>query len=285
MDMGLAVQDGGFVEVDDIRTHYHEAGSGLPVILLHGSGPGVSAWENWGRIIGPLSKTYRVVAPDMAGFGLTQVEGDQPLDIKLWVRQLFGFLDALKVGPAVLVGNSFGGGLSLAATFREPARVRGLVLMGTPAGRFEQTAALHQGTAYQPSLENMRAILQRFPHDPSIISDEMVRARYEMSLRHPDNKALRALMPQNRVEGQPVVVNGAPLERLATITQPALVLHGREDFVIPMDVAVNAARSIPDSELHLFGNCGHWVQLERPEAFVGLVRDFLARRIEAAAAR
>ncbi|MEW5686039.1 MAG: alpha/beta hydrolase [Pseudomonadota bacterium] len=277
----MASPQGSFVTVGDVRTHYHDVGAGPPVVLLHGSGPGVSAWENWGRVIPRLADTHRVIAPDMAGFGLTEGPAGQPLDIKLWVAQLTELLDALDVGPAVLVGNSFGGGLSLATTFRDPSRVRGLVLMGTPFGRFEQTAALHQGTEYTPSLENMRAILGRFPHDPAIVTDEMVRTRYEMSLRHPDNAALRALMPEKPTDGQPVIVRGAPFERLATLTQPTLVLHGREDIVIPMEVAVDAARHIPDSELHLFGRCGHWVQLERPEAFVLLVRDFLARRFPA----
>lgn len=277
----MASPQGSFVTVGDVRTHYHDVGAGPPVVLLHGSGPGVSAWENWGRVIPRLADTHRVIAPDMAGFGLTEGPAGQPLDIKLWVAQLTELLDALDVGPAVLVGNSFGGGLSLATTFRDPSRVRGLVLMGTPFGRFAQTAALHQGTEYTPSLENMRAILGRFPHDPAIVTDEMVRTRYEMSLRHPDNAALRALMPEKPTDGQPVIVRGAPFERLATLTQPTLVLHGREDIVIPMEVAVDAARHIPDSELHLFGRCGHWVQLERPEAFVLLVRDFLARRFPA----
>lgn len=275
----MASQQGSFISVGDVRTHYHDVGSGPPVVLLHGSGPGVSAWENWGGVIPRLADRYRVIAPDMAGFGLTELQAGQTLDIKLWVTQLMGFLDALNVGPAVLVGNSFGGGLSLATTFRDPARVRGLILMGTPFGRFEQTAALQQGTGYTPSLENMRGVLAKFPHDPSIITDEMVQTRYEMSLRHPDNAALRALMPEKPGDGQPVIVRGAPFERLATISQPTLILHGREDIVIPMEVAVNAARHIPDSELHLFGQCGHWVQLERLDAFVLLARDFLARRI------
>lgn len=271
-------RQGAFVAVDGVRTHYHDEGLGLPVVLLHGSGPGVSASENWGGVIPRLADRYRVIAPDMAGFGLTEFDAERPLDIKMWVGQLLGFLEALDIGPAVLVGNSFGGGLSLAAALRAPQKVRGLVLMGTPAGQFEQTGALAQGTEYEPSLENMRAILRRFPHDPSIVTDEMVRARHEMSLLHPDNAALRALMPKAD-DTAPRIVRGMPHERLATITQPTLVLHGREDFVIPLDVAVNAARNLPDSELHVFGNCGHWVQLEREDAFIGLVRDFLARRI------
>lgn len=276
----MAVEDGAFVSVGEVRTHYHEAGSGPPVVLLHGSGPGVSAWENWRGVLPRLAKDYRVIAPNMAGFGLTEFPQDQPLDIKVWVAQLFGFLDALDVGPAVLVGNSFGGGLSLAATFREPARVRGLVLMGTPFGRFERTAALGEGAEYTPSIEGMRAVLNRFPYDRSIVTEEMIETRHKMSLRHPDNRALKALVAAGPQEpGKPVIVRGAPPERLATITQPTLVLHGREDIVIPMEVAVEAVRHIPDSELHLFGRCGHWVQLEREDAFVATVQDFLSRKL------
>jgi 2-hydroxy-6-oxo-octa-2,4-dienoate hydrolase len=274
----MASSHATFVAVEGIRTHYHDMGSGRPIVLLHGSGPGVSAWENWGRVIPRLARDYRVIAPDMAGFGFTEYEVSRPLDIKMWVRQLLSFLEALGIGPAVLVGNSFGGGLALAATLRAPEKVRGLVLMGTPVGHFEQTNALSQGAEFEPSIDNMRAILNRFPYDPCIVTEAMVRTRFEMSLRHPDNAALRALMP-GADEGTPRIVRGMPLDRLATIAQPTLVLHGREDFVIPMEVAVDAARHLPDNELHIFGNCGHWVQLEREEAFIGLILDFLARRV------
>lgn len=154
-------EQGAFVAVDGIRTHYHDVGSGLPLVLLHGSGPGVSAWENWGGVIPLLADGYRVIAPDMAGFGLTEYDAQRQLDIKTWVGQLLGFLTALSISRAVLVGNSFGGGLSLATTLRAPEKVLGLVLMGTPAAQFEQTSALSQGTEFEPSLENMRAILHR----------------------------------------------------------------------------------------------------------------------------
>ncbi|MXO69988.1 alpha/beta fold hydrolase [Altererythrobacter marinus] len=272
----MTIQQGNFLENNGIRTHYHDEGSGIPLVLLHGSGPGVSAWENWGNVIPHLAENYRVIAADMAGFGLTDCEPDLTLNMKVWVSQLLGFLEALNVGPSVLVGNSFGGALSLAATLRQPEAVLGLVLMGTPAGQFEQTSALSEGAAFEPSLEGMRAILERFPYDTSIVTESMVRERYEMSLRHSGRTALRALMPQSSEEG-PRLVRGMPAEKLATIDKPALLLHGREDSVIPMEVAVGAARNLPKSELHIFGECGHWVQLERPKAFVGLISEFLSR--------
>ena len=272
----LTIRQGSFLEIDGIRTHYHDEGNGLPLVLLHGSGPGVSAWENWGNVIPHLAKNYRVIALDMAGFGLTECESEPSLNMKMWVGQLLGFLEALNVGPAVLVGNSFGGALSLAAALRQPEAVLGLVLMGTPAGQFEQTNALSEGAAFEPSLESMQAILERFPYDASVVTEAMVQERYQMSLRHPGGAALRALMPQSNDEA-PRLVRGVPHEKLATIGQPVLLLHGREDSVIPMDVAVGAARHLPNSELHIFGKCGHWVQLEYPKAFVGLIHEFLNR--------
>ncbi|MGH6820415.1 MAG: alpha/beta fold hydrolase, partial [Methylocella sp.] len=121
-----------------IRTHYLEAGSGAPVLLLHGSGPGVSAEANWAQTIPTLAKNFHVYAPDMAGFGESGWPSED-VGIKLWVRQLIEFIDALDLKPVCAVGNSFGGGLALAATLRFPDHFRRLVLMGTPAGSFPQT--------------------------------------------------------------------------------------------------------------------------------------------------
>jgi 2-hydroxy-6-oxo-octa-2,4-dienoate hydrolase len=109
---------GQTVEARDIRTNYHERGQGDTVILLHGSGPGVSAWTNWRRVLPVLGEHFRVLAPDMAGFGYTERREDLTYDIKLWVQHLLGFMDALGIAKAHLVGNSFGGSLALAAAIR-----------------------------------------------------------------------------------------------------------------------------------------------------------------------
>ncbi len=123
-----------------LSTNYLEAGQGFPVVLLHGSGVGVSAYENWHRIIPRLAIDFRVLAPDIVGFGLTERPECQ-YSIKLWVEHLLGFLDALGLARAVLVGNSFGGGLSLATSMRNSQRIERMILMGTPAGDFIQKHA------------------------------------------------------------------------------------------------------------------------------------------------
>ena len=271
--------EGLFVSTENSRIHYHDVGAGIPVVLLHGGGPGVSGWENWGGVVPELARHYRIIVPDMPGFGRTELKPGVTLSMKLWVAELAAFLDGLDIGTAVLVGNSFGGGLSQAFTLRQGHRVRGLALMGTPAGHFTQTGTLREATDYTPSFDNMRSVLSQFPFDPSIVTDEMVNSRLEMSKRHPDNAAFKALMPPKPAPGEPATVRGVPLEQLATIRQPVLMLHGREDHVVPVEMAINAARAIPDAELHLFGSCGHWVQLERAEAFTLFLKDFIDRRV------
>ncbi len=102
-------------------THYLEAGTGRPVVLLHGSGPGVSAQSNWAAVLPALAERHRVLAPDMAGFGESELKPDGDYGIKLWVAQLFEFLDAVGVPSATGVGNSFGGASPSPRASRTPA--------------------------------------------------------------------------------------------------------------------------------------------------------------------
>ena len=268
-DIGRTITIGG------VTTNYHEAGAGRAVVLLHGSGPGVTAWQNWQRIIPRLAERYRVIAPDIVGFGFSpKPEGEKP-GIKLWLAHLEGILDALEIEEATLVGNSFGGTLSLAMMARHADRVRALVLMGTPAGEFEQTGGLADSYAFEPSLENMGAMMRRFPFDPAIVSDEMIAARFAVAQHNTGLETIRELQPRP-TDGRPATVRGVPLDQLEAIDVPTLILHGREDRMIPLDVAVRAHRHIANSQLHVFGQCGHWVQLEREEEFLAQVFMFLA---------
>jgi 2-hydroxy-6-oxo-octa-2,4-dienoate hydrolase len=256
-------------------TNYFDLGEGEPLILLHGSGPGVSTYWNWRDVMGPLSEHFRVLAPDMAGFGYTDVRPDGDYNIKVWVRHLFGFMDALGLRSATLVGNSFGGGLSLAATMKDPSRIDRLILMGTPAGEFPQTDGLASGLHYVPSLENMRASLEMLPFDPAVVTDDLVQARHEASARPGAQEAYRRLMPEPKGPG--TMVRGVPETAIRQMDPPALVLHGREDRAIPVTVGFDLFRWLPDAEAHFFGHVGHWVQAERPEAFVELIVSFVQR--------
>jgi 2-hydroxy-6-oxo-octa-2,4-dienoate hydrolase len=266
---------GKSVDAFDIRTNYHESGTGgEAVILLHGSGPGVSAWTNWRRVLPALSAKYRVLAPDMAGFGFTERRDDLTYDIKMWVRHLVGFMDALDLKSAHLVGNSFGGSLALAAALRFPERVGRLALMGTPCGKFNMTPGLRAGWFYQPSIENMRSVMSLFPFDHAVITDELVRERYETSLIPGAQEGLRRLLVKPNEEGD-TVLSGMPEEAVSGLKHPTLILHGREDRVIPMELGLRLATRIPNAEFHLFGRCGHWVQAERFDQFIELTRRHL----------
>jgi 2-hydroxy-6-oxo-octa-2,4-dienoate hydrolase len=259
------------IKAFDIQTNYHEAGTGDAVILLHGSGPGVSAWTNWRRVIPVLSTKFWVLAPDMAGFGYTERRDDLTYDIKLWVKQLIGFMDALEIKTAHLVGNSFGGSLALAAALRFSERFGRLTLMGTPCGKFNMTPGLRAGWFYEPSLENMRSTMSLFPFDPSVVTDEMVRERYATSLIPGAQEGLRRLLAKPNEEGE-TVLSGMPEDAVAGLKHPTLILHGREDSVIPVELGLRLANKIPNAELHLFGYCGHWVQAERFDQFIALTR-------------
>lgn len=257
------------------ETNYHEMGAGAPLFLLHGSGPGVSGWTNWAKSMAAFADKWHVIVPDIAGFGFTEFKEDTKYDIKLWVNHLIGIMDALNIEKASFVGNSFGGALAIGLAVFAPDRVDKLVLLGTPAGEFEQTPGLRGAWVYEPSLENMRELMEKFPYDKSLITDAMVEERYQASARPGAQTALRKLLPKPSDDG-PTMVRGFPVSALEKVKAPTLVVHGREDAVVPQACGLLLANSIPDADLHLFGRCGHWVQSEQSSRFVALVRNFLS---------
>ncbi len=260
----------------DHRTNYHEVGEGKPLFLLHGSGPGVSGWGNWKGVMNELGEQFRVIVPDIAGFGFTEFKHDSKYDIKLWVRHLIGIMDALGIEKASFVGNSFGGALAIGLALFDKARVDRIVLLGTPAGEFEQTPGLRSAATYEPSMEAMEAAMRLFPYEQSIITPEMVRSRYEASARPGAQDALKRLVPQPNSNG-PTIIKGFPAAAVVGIEAPTLVLHGREDRVVPAQCGLLLAQNIPGADLHMFGKCGHWVQVERRADFLRLVREFVGR--------
>ena len=165
-----------------IRTNYHDAGHDNPVMLIHGSGPGVSAWANWRLVLPRLAEHRRVIAPDLVGFGFTERPPGIRYDLNGWVSQAVGLLDSLGIEQADLVGNSFGGAVALALAIRHPRRVRRLVLMGSVGVSFPLTEGLDAVWGYTPSLANMRALLDIFAHDRRLVTDELARLRYEASM-------------------------------------------------------------------------------------------------------
>lgn len=259
------------VDAAGIGTNYLEAGEGTPVVLVHGSGPGVSAYANWRLTMPDLATEHRVLAPDMAGFGFS----DRPHTYGManWVRQLDGFLEALSLERVSLVGNSFGGGLALAFAARWPERVDRLVLMGSMGVEFPITDGLDRVWGYEASLENMRAVIDLFAHDRALVTDELAQLRYRASTEPGVQEAFSTMFPAPRQRW--VADMATPEHVIRSLPHETLIVHGRDDRIIPLDNALRLLQLIDRSQLHVFGRCGHWTQIEHAAEFNQLLLRFL----------
>ena len=265
------------VDVDGIGTNYIVAGEGDPLILIHGSGPGVTAYANWRGVIPDFAQHFTCYAPDTLGFGYTDFPDDiDGFSMDRWVSHLIGFMDELGIAKAHFIGNSYGGALTLALATRHPERVAGIVLMGS-AGRseFQMTQGLSDVWGYEPSFENMKDLMRTFAHDPGLVKDEIVRSRFEASIRPGAQEKYSSLFPEPRQRWLTELSTSD--EALREMQHPTLLVHGREDVIVPLDRSIKFNEVIPNSELHVFGNCGHWTQIEMRERFVELVIPFFKR--------
>lgn len=265
---------GSSVATGDITTNYHDVGEGPPVLLLHGSGPGVSGWVNWRPVIGQLKDRFRLIAPDLAGFGYSQVPDGIEYHRDRWLQQIVDFLDALNLPKVSVVGNSFGGSMALALAIAYPERVDRLFLMGSVGVPFDITEGLDAVWGYEPDEAAMgRLMRETFAYDGSRITEDMVRMRYEASKRPGVHEAYSSMFPAPRQRW--VDAMSHPEEDIRAIQQPTLLVHGRDDKVIPVSTSLTMHNLIVDSQVHLFGRCGHWTQIEHTEAFSTLVANFL----------
>lgn len=262
------------VDVDGISTNYIVDGEGADLVLIHGSGPGVTAFANWRGVIPKFARHFRCYAPDTLGFGYTDFPADiAGFDMERWIAHLVGFLDALGIERAHFIGNSYGGALTLALASRHPERVGRMVLMGSAGLQSTVSKGLAKVWGYEPSLDAMRELMHTFAHDASLVKEEIVRSRYEASIRPGAHEAYSSLFPKPRQRWLDALVT--PPEHLCELSHPTLIVHGREDTIVPYANSVRFHELIPNSELHVFGGCGHWTQIERRDRFVELVVPFL----------
>jgi 2-hydroxymuconate-semialdehyde hydrolase/2-hydroxy-6-oxo-octa-2,4-dienoate hydrolase len=263
------------IDAGDIETSYLEAGSGDPVLMLHGSGPGVSGQANWQHNIPALSRRFRVLAPDIVGFGATERPDDIVYSLRTWTDHVWAFLDAHGIEKTAIVGNSLGGRIALQMATDSPERISRMVLMGSPGVGMKPTEGLAALRAYEPSHDAMRALLRNyFAVDPTLITDELVAIRYEASVADGAFEAYRAMFFDPRHKGSEL---GITEDEVSRITTPALLVHGREDKVVPLAVSVTMLSLLPNADLHVFSHCGHWTQIERADEFSALVTDYLGR--------
>ncbi|MDR1060803.1 MAG: alpha/beta fold hydrolase [Clostridiales bacterium] len=260
------------VKTGNFLTNYHDLGEGFPVVLLHGSGPGVTAWANWNKLFPLLSGSFRVVAPDLAGFGFTEREQGAVYSMNNWVQQAIDLFDALKIEKANVVGNSFGGALALSLAIKYPERVNKLVLMGSMGVTFPISYGLDQVWGYTPSEANMEELLEIFTYDHSFATKELIRTRYESSMQPGFQESFSSMFPQPRQKSVESMAGNQNYIR--NIPHETLIIHGREDRVIPLETSLKLIQLIDRAQLHIFGRCGHWTQIERTREFADLLLNF-----------
>jgi 2-hydroxy-6-oxonona-2,4-dienedioate hydrolase/4,5:9,10-diseco-3-hydroxy-5,9,17-trioxoandrosta-1(10),2-diene-4-oate hydrolase len=260
-----------------------EAGSGYPVVLLHGGGPGATGVSNYSRNIDVLADRFRVIVPDLPGYGQSSKDIDHrdPFgDLAFAIR---GLLDELGIEKAHLVGNSYGGAAALRLALDRPDKVDRLILMG-PGGvrttRALPTKGLKSLFGYYggdgPSRDKLATFIREYlVYDGAAVPDELIDVRYEASiqpevvadppLRRPSPAAVRTLLRMDFTRDR----------RLAHLRTPTLVIWGADDKVNRPAGALSLARTMPNCDLYLAARTGHWVQWERPDLFNSLALDFL----------
>ena len=252
-----------------------EPGGGVPTVLLHGSGPGVTATANWRLVVPELAKGRRVVAPDQLGFGGTATGEDRQFGRAAWTDHALGLLDTLGLEQVDIVGNSMGGAIALSLAVARPEAVRRVVLMGTMGVAMDLPDGLDQVWGYEPSPEAMERTMRLFTDDAQLVTGDLVQLRYQASIQPAVRDSWAAMFPPPRQRW----VDDLALsnEELRSVRQPVLMIHGRDDHVVPWQASsLPLLDVLPDVRLHIFGGVGHWTMIERTREFVALVEDFLA---------
>jgi 4,5:9,10-diseco-3-hydroxy-5,9,17-trioxoandrosta-1(10),2-diene-4-oate hydrolase len=269
-----------------MRLHYHEAGPASPdapaVVLLHGGGPGASGWSNFGRNLPVFAGRFRTLLVDQPGFGQSDRPPVTGNYFTFSADALAGLLKTLGIERVHLIGNSLGGGTAVRFALNYPDRAGRLVLMA-PGGLglnvfapdpTEGVKRLMEFSAPPgPTREKMAAFLRTLVHDQRLVTDELVDERFALAS---DPAALAAMASLGASFFDPATAEDGLLWREAhRLRHRVLLIWGREDRVNPLDGALVALKLIRRAQLHVFGGCGHWAQLEKFDEFNRLAISFL----------
>lgn len=270
---------GQYVDAGGIKLHYHEFGAdrlGVPIVCLHGAGPGATAWSNFHGNVDAFAERSRTLLVDLPQYGRSEkvvIDGGRQSFSATVIGE---FLKALAIPKADFVGNSMGGQIALRLAIDRPDLTHAIVAVGStpatsvlapwPAEGVKLINSYYKGSG--PSIDKLRRITEALVFDPAFVTDELVQERYEVST-DPETVALFTRHPPKREDFS---------ARLGEVQAPVLLLWGQDDRAGAIDVALQLLRTLQDAELHVFPRCGHWVQVERREEFNHLVLDFFARR-------
>jgi 2-hydroxymuconate-semialdehyde hydrolase len=270
------------VQLGDLSLQLSETGdpAAEAVLFLHGSGPGATGLSNWEQVITDLGPSYYCIAPDMIGFGDSSHPLDPPRGMgpfnQLRADALLALLDELALDRVHLVGNSMGGQLAVLMTMAAPERIGKILLMGSGGAA---TTTVSPGLAHlrefyaDPTADSLRGLLQEFVYDIEPLAgkiEEVVADRMAYVAREDITRSHQASFDP---AGERRVFTP---EELAAITHDVLVVHGREDRIIPVQASRYFADNLPNANLYVIAHCGHWTQIEHRQTFETLLTRFIA---------
>lgn len=254
-------------------THYHDLGSGAPILFLHGSGTGVTAAANWWLNLHSLAEVGRCIAIDSIGYGQTVVAEGTEYGIRAWVEHAVRVLDALEIDKTWIVGNSLGGWVGMQFAIDHPDRLLGIVSMGTGGAKLTGALKSHSNPVLTP--EGIRETLEKFVVDTSLITDELVELRYRSALNDTASDRLAQVVAARDRDRTELPLD---FDALARLEVPALLIHGMQDVVIPPSRTWELLQVIPHADAHIFSQCGHWSQVEKAEEFNRVIAAWLRER-------
>ncbi|WP_455553771.1 alpha/beta fold hydrolase [Comamonas kerstersii] len=253
--------------------HYHEAGQGQPLVLVHGGGPGASGWSNFHPNIPYLAEHFHVYAVDLPGWGKSQ---SVTYDKRNNSGVLAEFIETLGLGKVAIIGNSMGGSSCMRLAYERPELLTHLITLGSSAGvaSLFDAAGLTEGVKaleaayFHPGSDTMRNFIATMTYDSSHVTDEFVAERVKATTGNMDHVA-----GWISGHGKPMV----PIDqnRLREISIPSLHIHGRDDRTVNFTAALHLMRHIPNSRALIINRCGHWVQLEHSDEFNRAVTSFI----------
>ncbi len=264
--------------------HYHEAGEGPVLLLLHGSGPGVTGWANFEHNLPVFAKQFRTFILDLPGYGKSAPVDGMPMQV--CADSVIRFLDEQGIAKAHILGNSLGGMVGSMVAAQQPTRVdRFVSIGGLGYGLFN--AFPNEGINLlvefieDPTRAKIVQWLHSMVYDKSIITDDLIERRMKQAMDPVTMATSKKMYSRAAMNAIAAMTEGphaaATFAHLAVIQAPTLLTWGRDDRVSSMDRAFVAMRMVPNCELHIFPKCGHWAMIERKAEFERTVLEFLTR--------
>ncbi len=263
----------------------HETGDGPPLLFLHGSGPGVTGLRNFEGVLPAFAEHFRCLVLEFPGFGVSDPTDLHPM--QAGIQAVHDVLDGLGLDRVDIIGNSMGGMIGTRFAIAEPARVRRLVTLGgmgvnlfssSPAEGINLLVAFTE----DPTRERLIQWLQSMVYDQSLVTDELINQRWEQATDPDTLKSARKMYSRAAMQGAVAAAaasDAAPAwAQLHRLKAKTLITWGRDDRVSPLDGILVPMRTIPDVEVHVFPNCGHWAMIEQKDAFESTVLAFLRRK-------